>query len=103
MARITADSLRSQHPFLAAILDGDFDGAMMENVEHAIAIRKRTMFRPGTKVRLVGTKNVEIDGKVGTVIRVGPKRISVGLGEKDAFGYPDSYNVPPRMLEVIQP
>lgn len=101
MGRITAASLSATHPFLEAILRGDFDGEMMENIEHAVAIRKKTQFRKGTKVRLVGTKNVEIEGQIGEVIKVGPKRIAVGLGEKDAFGFAEQYNVPPRMLEVV--
>lgn len=101
MTRITAASLSAEHPILEAILRGDFDGEMMENIEHAVAIRKKTQFRKGTKVKLVGTTNVEIDGKIGEVIKVGPKRIQVGLGEKDQFGFADVFNVPPRMLEVV--
>lgn len=102
MARITAESLRKKNPVFASILDGDFDGAGLEDLVHAIAIRKKTMFRPGTKVRAVGTKNPEIDGKVGVVLKVNATRISVGLGEKQPWGgYEDEYGFPPRMLEVV--
>lgn len=101
MARITSASLSTKHPVLKEILDGEFDGELMECLEHAIALRKKSMFRPGTKVKLVGTSNVELEGQIGEVIRVGPKRISVGLGVKDQFGYPQQYNVPVRMLEVV--
>lgn len=101
MARITEEYLRQQGPVYAAILDGEYDGRRLEDLEHAISTRKKMMFRPGTKVRLVGTKNVEIDGKIGTVIKPGPKRISVGLGEKNQFGYEAQYNVPVAMLEVV--
>lgn len=101
MARITPASLSAKHPFLAGIIAGEFDGELMEDIQHAIALRKKAQFRPGTKVRLTGTTNVELEGKIGEVIKVGPARIKVGLGEKDQFGHTDIYNIPPRMLEVV--
>lgn len=99
--RITEASLRSISDVHAAILDGGWDGEL-ESLGYALAFRKKTMFRPGTKVRLVGTSNVQIDGKIGVVLKVNPKRISVGLGEKQSWGgYEAEYNVPLRMLEVV--
>lgn len=100
MARVTEGSLRDISDLHAAILDGGWDGEL-SSLEHAIAIRKKMMFRPGTKVRLVGTRNVEIDGQTGTVIKVNPKRISVGLGERGQFGYEREFNVPVAMLEIV--
>lgn len=59
------------------------------------------MFRPGLRVRLVGTRNPELDGQVGTVVKVNPKRVTVGLGERDRFGFEREYNVPASMLELV--
>jgi hypothetical protein len=101
MARITDASLRATHPVLGEILDGDFDGKLLEDLQHAIAMRKKIMFRKGAKVRMVGTTNVQLEGKIGEVIKVNSTRISVGLGEKDQFGFAEVYNIPPRMLEVV--
>ena len=105
MSRITKESLSAISDVHRAILEGGWDGEI-ESLQHALALRKKIMFRPGTKVRLHGTSNVTIDGKEGVVIRVHSTRISVGLGEAttDRWGttYADGqYNVPPRMLEVI--
>jgi hypothetical protein len=62
-------------------------------------------FRKGAKVRLVGTGNAELEGKVGVVIRVNQKSVAVGVGEYDpqwGGSYSEgSYNVPPRMLEAV--
>lgn len=87
-------------PLAQEILKGDHD-AELEQIDLAIRNRKRMMFRPGSKVRLVGTRNPTIDGQIGTVIKVNPKRISVGLGEKGQFGYEQEYLVPVGMLEAV--
>ena len=102
MARVTAASLVAKNPVYEAILRGDFDGEGLEDLEHAVSIRRKTMFRPGTKVRLVGTRNPELEGREGVIVKVNPKRITVGLGERDAFGYEDEVLAPSRMLEVVQ-
>ena len=91
----------------AAIMRGEHDEDL-DYISQACSARLKTRFRKGSKVRLVGTRNVEIEGKIGTVIKVNPKRIAVGLGDPDlSFGtrnpyYPEgSYNVPPSMLEAV--
>lgn len=83
-----------------AILAGDHD-AELEQIDMAIRNRKRRMFRPGALVKLTGTRNPTIDGKIGTVIKVNPKRVSVGLGEKGPYGYDHEYLVPVGMLELV--
>jgi hypothetical protein len=104
MARITEASLLAQNnPILTAILTGECSGALLEDIDHAMSIYKKKTFRPNTKVRLVGTRNPEIDGKIGVVIRANPKKIAVGLGEKqDWGGYEQEFGVPVRMLELVE-
>ena len=94
-------------PIGKQIIEGEFD-EVLDVIEQSVHYRKKLMFRVGAKVRLVGTRNVEIDGKIGTVLKVNSKRISVGLGNPDPnFGtrnpyYPEGiYNVPVGMLEVV--
>lgn len=87
------------------IMDGELDADLTYILE-ACAARKKNMYRKGTKIRLVGTKNVSLDGKEGVVTKVNAKTVSVGIGAPSTeFGmtyYPDGeYNVPLSMLEVI--
>lgn len=85
-----------------AICDGEHDDEL-DYILSAVQYRMKTRFRKGTRVRLTGTRNVGLEGKEGTVLKVNPKRISVGLGAKNEWGgYDDGeYNVPPSMLEII--
>jgi hypothetical protein len=88
-----------------AIMRGEHD-AEITSIGNAVSARNKARFRKGAKFILTGTKNVSIDGKVATVIKVNPKRISVGIGEpKTEYGstyYPEGeYNVPPTMLAPI--
>lgn len=97
--------LRDTCEIAAAILDGKHDADLGHIVEAAQA-RKKMMYRKGAKVKLVGTKNPTLDGKVGTVLKVNATRISVGVGTPttDQFGTTWSdgeYNVPPAMLEIV--
>lgn len=85
----------------AQILDGDFDGDL-DHIASAVAARKKMMFRPNARVRLVGTRNPEIDGQIGTVVKVNAKRVTVGLGDRDpVFGYAQEFLVPVAMLELV--
>lgn len=88
-----------------AIMQGQHDSEL-ETIANACKVRLKQMFRKGQKVKLVGTKNAEIDGKIGRIVKVNQKSITVGIGEpKVEFGeqyWPEgSYNVPPRMLEAV--
>lgn len=82
-----------------AIERGEHDGEL-EQIEMAIARRKHAMFRRGSKVKLVGlTKFPDLEGQIGTVVKVNSKRITVGLGAKGDFGYERELLVPVGMLE----
>ena len=88
-----------------AIMRGDHD-EHLGSVANAVSARNKARFRKGAKFVLRGTKNVAIDGKVATVIKVNPKRVSVGVGEPTTeYGttyYPEGeYNVPPHMLAPL--
>ena len=100
MGRITEATLRPISDVHAAILDGGWDGELA-SLGHALSIRRKKLYRPGTKVRLVGTRNPSIDGAEGVVIRPNAKTIQVGVGAKGQFGYEQEYNVPTTMLEVL--
>lgn len=102
--------IRDTCEIAAAIIDGKYD-ADLGYIAEAVQARKKAMYRKGVKVRLVGTKNPSLDGKVGTVLKVNATRISVGVGEKKTegagtpFAYEvwsdGEYNVPPSMLEIV--
>jgi len=86
-----------------AIRKGDHD-AELEQIDMAVKSRKQQLFRPGAKVRLVGLSRAShLEGKVGTVVKVNAKRITVGVGDKTDWG---SYTegellVPVGMLELV--
>jgi hypothetical protein len=97
-------------PIAAEILEGKHDENLSYILE-AVAARRKMMFRKGAKVRLVGTKNPELEGKEGVVLKINPKRIGVGVGEisyeewDTRREFPSwsggEFNVPPQMLEVL--
>jgi hypothetical protein len=93
------------HPLLGEIVDGKYDD-ILAYIPQACAARVKTRFRKGAKVRLTGTKNVQLDGKVGTVIKVNTKTVVVGIGTPTTeYGITlydgGEYNVPPTMLEAV--
>lgn len=85
-----------------AIVKGEHDD-VLESIQNACKVRVKSMFRKGQKCKLVGTKSVELDGKIVTILKVNAKTVSVGVGDPNNWGGYDegSYNVPPRMLEAI--
>jgi hypothetical protein len=78
----------------AAILAGEHD-AELQYIHQACGARLKRMFRKGQRVRLVGTRNVELDLKVGTIEKVNTKTISVEIPEVGI------YNVSPNLLELV--
>jgi hypothetical protein len=87
---------------IQGIVDGAHD-ADLDIIVQAAKARLKFKFRKGQRVRLVGTKNVELDGKEAIITKVNQKTISVAIGEKDEWGfYPEGeYNVSPGLLEVV--
>lgn len=85
----------------SAIERGQHD-AELEQIDVAIKRRKRAMFRPGSRVRLVGlTKFPQYERKIGTVVKVNPTRVTVGIGDNDpVLGYERELLVPVGMLEL---
>lgn len=77
-----------------AIANGEHDD-QLEYIQIACKGRLKRMFRQGQRVRLKGTSNVELEGAEGIVEKVNAKSVSVTIPDHG------SYNVPPRMLEVI--
>lgn len=86
--------------FIQEIRSGSHD-EFLEQIDLAVRYRKRAMFRPGSRVKVVNCSNPEIDGQVGTVVKVNVKRITVGFGEKNPWGFDKSYLMPVRMLETV--
>ena len=88
-----------------AIMAGELDSDL-EMIRQAVAARQKARFRKGARVKLVGTKNPEIDGKEGVILKVNARTVSVGLGEKEVtdwgtFYKDGEFNCPPAMVEVI--
>lgn len=97
--------LKSGSEIAMAIMRGEYDD-QLTSIGNAVSGRNKTRFRKGARFVLRGTKNPEIDGKECTVIKVNPKRISVGIGapvtEYGSTYYPEGeFNVPPSMLHII--
>lgn len=71
-ARAVIDALQS------GALDADL-ASLAANLKRRDTWLRKNAFPVGTRVRLVNTKNVEYDGKVGTVVKHNPTRVSVFL------------------------
>lgn len=87
------------------IVDGQHDDGL-DIIVQAAQARLKFRFRKGTRIRLTGTRNVNLEGKEGVITKVNQKTISVGLGAPttDVYGttYADGeYNVSPNLLEVV--
>lgn len=85
-----------------AIMRGDHD-EYLSQIQSAAAARVKGMWRKGTRVNIVGSKNADLAGVVGVILKVNQKTITVGFGEPttDQWGTTYShgeYNVPPAML-----
>ena len=101
--------LKDTCPLAAEILAGEHDN----DLPHIIAAaqnRQKMRFRKGSRVRIVGTNDATM-GKEGTVLKVNPKTIQVGVGEK-TYGdwdtekqFPEyengTWNMTPNFLEAI--
>lgn len=86
--------LRDTCALAAAIEDGEHD-ADLDFIHQAVQARRKRLFRYGARVRLVGTRSVELDGQVGTVLKVNARKVTVRLDDQR------EYNVPTGMLELV--
>lgn len=77
-----------------AIINGEHD-ADLQYIHQACGQRLKRMFRKGQRVKLVGTKSVELEGKLGTIEKVNTKSVSVFVDERGGF------NVSPNLLELV--
>jgi len=95
--------LRDTAAVVAQILDGEHDD-VLGHIQDAVTTRRKNLYRPGTQVRAVNTRNVDLEGQVGTVIKVNARRVTVGFGEHDqAWGtWEKEFNVPDNMLQVVK-
>lgn len=88
-----------------AIMKGEHDD-LLETIRDACNKRMKSRFRKGDRMKLKGTRNVELDGKECQIIKVNQKSVTVGVGQLTREPWGDSYdggefNVPPSMLEPI--
>lgn len=81
-------------PLADAILSGEHD-ADLDYIHQAVQARRKSMFRYGARVRLTGTRSVDLDGREGTVLKVNARKVSVRLDDGR------EYNVPTGMLELV--
>lgn len=95
--RLLKDTCETARAIMAGELDSDLGW-----IAQACKARLKRMYVKGAQVRLVGTKNPEFEGKVGTIMKLNTKTVSVGVGEKDDYGfYAHELNVPTHMLAPV--
>lgn len=102
---MTRQLLRDSCELAARILDGEYD-TDLDYIEQAARARAKRVaaesgIRVGARVRLINTRNPELEGAEGVVVKRNPKTYVVGLGERDQFGYPREFNVPRQLLEAV--
>lgn len=101
-----AKATQKYSDFVQEIIDGKHDDEL-EQIQSVAAWRMKNLWRKGMPVRLKGTKNADLEGQVGVILRVNQKTVGVGVGKAttDQWGTTydgGEYNVPPRMLEAIR-
>lgn len=79
-----------------AIIKGEHD-ADLSYIQAACTQRLKQMYRKGTRVKLVGTRNPHIDGMEGVILKANTKSLTVRLDNGQ------EYNVIPGLLELIAP
>lgn len=85
-----------------AIMRGEHDDEL-QHIQNACKTRLKVSYRKGQRFKLTGTKSVDLEGKVATIIKVNQKSITVGVGTPttDQWGTTWSdgeYNVSPNLL-----
>jgi len=103
----TTKTWRDASPVAAEIIEGKHDEEL-NYISQACSARLKQMFRKGARIEVISGQKM---GITGTVLKVNPKRISVGLGEKvvehagEAWQYDKwsegEWNIPPSMLRVL--
>lgn len=93
--------LRDTSDVARQIMDGEVD-EHLDTILQAVQARKHNLYRPGARVRFKDTRDPSLEGREGVIIKVLAKRIQVGIGEQDKFGFEREINFPPQMLEIIQ-
>lgn len=88
---VTQTQLKMDHPFVAAILDGEHDHEL-DYIQQACAARMKQRFRKGARIEVISGKMM---GQQGTVSKVNPKRVSVVMDDQGLW------NIPPTMLNVL--
>jgi hypothetical protein len=78
------------------IIRGEHD-ADLQYIQQACGQRIKRMYRKGQRVKLVGTKNVELDGKIAVITKVNTKTLSITIPDVG------EYNVSPALVEAIAP
>ena len=76
------------------IVNGEHDKDL-QWIYQACGARLKRMFRKGQQVRLVDTGSVELDFKIGTIMKVNTKSVSVSIPDVG------DYNVSPNLLELV--
>lgn len=88
-----------------AIMRGDHDD-MLRHIQQACTTRLKGMWRKGMRVKLVGTRSVDLEGKEAVILKVNTKTISVGVGTAttDQWGTTyegGEYNVSANLLQAL--
>lgn len=88
-----------------AIMRGDHD-EMLRHIQQACTTRLKGMWRKGMRVKLVGTRSVDLEGREAVILKVNTKTIAVGVGTAttDQWGTTyegGEYNVSPNLLQAL--
>jgi hypothetical protein len=100
------DGVTKNPVIVQEILDGKHDESLAL-IQRAATWRLKNVWRKKMPVRLTGTKNPELEGKTGVILKVNQKSITVGIGtaKTDEWGTEfdgGTYNVPPSMLAKVE-
>jgi hypothetical protein len=88
------------------IIDGQHDEEL-DMIQQAAKYRLKNLWRKRQTIRLEGTKNPDLEGKIGVIVKVNQKSITVGLGEATTDQWGTTYaggewNVSPSLLRKVE-
>ncbi len=98
---------QSEYPeVVQAIIRGDYD-EHLDWIQQAAKHRVKNLWRPRMRIRVEGTKNPDLEGKEGVILKVNQKTISVGLGEATTDQWGTTYesgewNMSPNLLRKVE-
>lgn len=99
--------LRDVNEVCRQIMDGELDKDL-DAIAQACKARVKDRFRPRTPIRLTGTKNPDLEGQEGVIVKANSKTVTVGIGKATTDQWGTTYeggewNVSPQLIETLTP